>query len=117
MGGDWVYEHVVHQQIQKQKIHISWSAQITAYIISQYITNVYIKVDTRTLAMSFIVMWTGLGHRMVHTVAFGTDAQPIDIDNIYTTCISNMTADLIDTLSHSNKTIKGFGGTRPSNLK
>ena len=52
-----------------------------------------------------------------NTVRFDTDLAPVGIDNRCTGCISHVAQDFIGPLRSSNKSIKGFGGTRTSNIK
>ena len=50
-------------------------------------------------------------------VRFDTDSAPVGIDNRCTGCISHVAQDFIGQLRESGKSIKGFGGTRTSNVK
>ena len=48
-------------------------------------------------------------------VRFDTDAKPIGVDNRCSACISPYIEDFIGSLEDTNKTIKGFAGTRTDN--
>ena len=50
-------------------------------------------------------------------VRFDTDSAPVGIDNRCTGCISHVPEDFIGDLRDSTKSIKGFGGSRTSNIK
>ena len=50
-------------------------------------------------------------------IKFDTDAKPIEVDNICSTCISPYIEDFIGPLEDTNKTIKGFAGARTNNPK
>ena len=52
-----------------------------------------------------------------NTVRFDTDSAPVGIDNRCTGCISHVAQDFVGPLRDSDKTIKGFGGTRTRNVK
>ena len=52
-----------------------------------------------------------------HSITFDTDSRPIGIDNRCTACISHKVEDFTGPLMDTNRKIKGFGGTRTSNLK
>ena len=48
---------------------------------------------------------------------FDTDSAPVGIDNRCSGCISHVAEDFIGTLRDSDRTIKGFAGTRTTNIK
>ena len=50
-------------------------------------------------------------------VRFDTDVKPIGVDNRCSACISPYIDDFIGPLEDTNKTIKGFAGTRMDNPK
>ena len=52
-----------------------------------------------------------------NSIRFDTDSAPMGIDNRCSGCISHVAEDFIGGLNDSNKTIKGFWGTRTSNIK
>jgi hypothetical protein len=52
-----------------------------------------------------------------NSIAFDTDSGPVGIDNRCTACISDRIEDFEGHLSDSNRSIKGFGGTRTTNVK
>ena len=53
---------------------------------------------------------------MAHNVIFDTDVQPIGVNSRCTACISHIESDFIGELHESNKPIKGFGGTKITNI-
>ena len=52
-----------------------------------------------------------------NAVTFDTDSQEIGVDNRCTGCISHVAEDFIGPLQDCNRSIKGFGGTRTTNIK
>ena len=48
---------------------------------------------------------------------FDTDSAPVGIDNRCTGCISHVSQDFIGPLRDTNRSIKGFGGTRTNGVK
>jgi hypothetical protein len=48
---------------------------------------------------------------------FDTDSEPIGVDNWCTGCILHRIEDFVGPLEDSKQLIKGFGGTRTSNIK
>ena len=48
---------------------------------------------------------------------FDTDSAPVGVDNRFSGCISHQIADFIGYLVDCNRIIKGFGGTRTTNIK
>ena len=74
----------------------------------------------RYIVMSVLAMATGdkpgpnqVGQRVSR---FDTDSESIGIDNRCSACISHRIEDFIDNPQESNRTIKGFGGTRIENV-
>ena len=51
------------------------------------------------------------------SIRFDTDSVPIGIDNRCSACISHVAEDFIGQLEDSPKVIKGFGGTKTTNVK
>jgi hypothetical protein len=51
------------------------------------------------------------------TGSFDTDSKPIGIDNRCTACISHDETDFIGGITASNRWIKGFGGSKTTNVK
>jgi hypothetical protein len=68
------------------------------------------------LAFAAVAMQGTGGLKDNHT-SFGTDLAPIGIDNRCTGCISHRIEDFEGPLQESNRAIKGFGGTRTTNVK
>ena len=52
-----------------------------------------------------------------NSVRFDTDSAPVGIDNQCTGCISHVAEDFVGQLRDSDKSIKGFGGSRTSQIK
>jgi hypothetical protein len=52
-----------------------------------------------------------------NSIAFHTDSGPVGIDNRCAACTSHQIEDFEGHLSDSNRSIKGFGGTRTTNVK
>jgi hypothetical protein len=68
------------------------------------------------LAFATVAMQGTGGLKDNHT-SFDTDSAPIGIDNRCTGCISHRIEDFEGPLQESNRAIKGFGGTRTTNVK
>ena len=51
------------------------------------------------------------------TVQFDTDSAPVGVDNRCTGCISHVAEDFVGPLQECQRTIKGFGGTRTTNVQ
>jgi hypothetical protein len=68
------------------------------------------------LAFSAVAMQGTGGLNDNHT-SFDTDLAPIGIDNRCTGCISHQIEGFEGPLQESNRAIKGFGGTRTTNMK
>ena len=49
--------------------------------------------------------------------SFYTDSAPVGVDNRCSGCISHKVIDFIGELVHCNRTTKGSGGTRTTNIK
>ena len=56
-------------------------------------------------------------NRYNNRVIFDTDSYPIGIDNRCSGCISHKIEDFVGPLVDSARTIKGFGGSRTTNVK
>jgi len=52
-----------------------------------------------------------------HSISFDTDFGPIGVDNRCTGCISHRIEDFDGPLRESHRSIKGFGGSRTTNIK
>ena len=69
----------------------------------------------RLYVMSALAMQaTNSGERVA---IFDTDSAPIGIDNRCTGCISHVAKDFVGQLEESNRSIKGFGGSRTMGVK
>ena len=68
------------------------------------------------LAFAAVTM-QGTGGLQDNQISFDTDSAPIGIDNRCTGCISHRIEDFEGPLQESNRAIKGFGGTRTTNVK
>ena len=72
----------------------------------------------KAIAMIALAMQTQATYNAsAHNITFDTDSRPIGIDNRCTACISHKVEDFTGPLIDTNRNIKGFGGTRTSNLK
>jgi hypothetical protein len=75
----------------------------------------------RLLAMAAVVMpavdGSGMTTKRRNEVVFDTDADVIGVDNRASGCISHSINDFEGPLRESAKAIKGFGGTRTTNVK
>ena len=49
--------------------------------------------------------------------SFDTDSAPVGVDIRFSGCISHVVTDFIGELVDCNRTIKGFGGIRKTNIK
>ena len=56
-------------------------------------------------------------NKRTNVVRFDTDSAPVGIDNRCTGCISHIAEDFVGQLRDSDKSIKGFGGSRAPNIK
>ena len=68
------------------------------------------------LAFSATAMRAESGIRS-NTTTFDTDSAAIGIDNRCSACISHIAEDFIGNLADSNRTIKGFAGTKTTGIK
>ena len=76
------------------------------------------RTTTRLAAMSAVAMSTSAtASKYTNQVIFDTDSYPIGIDNRCSGCISHQASDFTGPLVDSNRTIKGFGGTKTKNVK
>ena len=69
------------------------------------------------LVLAALAMQTKSASAYENSIAFDTDSGPIGIDNRCTACISHRIEDFEGQLVDSNRSIKGFGGTRTKNVK
>lgn len=69
------------------------------------------------LAFAALAMQANTAGAYENNIAFDTDSGPVGIDNRCTACISNRIEDFEGQLVDSNRSIKGFGGTRTPNVK
>ena len=67
-------------------------------------------------AMAALAMSSKLGAQAHNPVTFDTDSKPIGVDNRCSACISHDPSDFVSDLRPSNRCIKGFGGTRHTNI-
>ena len=81
-------------------------------IRNKYRSKSYVKIFT----WSVMAMETRARNR-TNNVRFDTDSAPVGIDNRCTACISHIAEDFIGQLHDSQRSIKGFGGTRTNNVK
>ena len=68
-------------------------------------------------AMSVVAMRAEQCAVRENCVRFDTDSAPIGIDNRCTGCISHKIEDFVGPLIDSNRSIKGFGGSRVEHIK
>jgi hypothetical protein len=68
------------------------------------------------LACSAVCMTTEAVHAQSLTGSFDTDSKPIGIDNRCTACISHDATDFVGNVLPSNRWIKGFGGSKTTNV-
>ncbi len=62
-------------------------------------------------------MTTEAIHAQSLTGSFDTDSKPIGIDNRCTACISHDATDFVGDILPSNRWIKGFGGSKTTNVR
>ena len=74
------------------------------------------KTYVKIIAWSVMAMETK-AHSRTNNIRFDTDSAPVGINNRCTGCISHVAEDFIGQLNDSQKSIKGFGGTRTKNVK
>ena len=70
----------------------------------------------RIMACSVVALEVKANKR-TNVIRFDTDSAPVGIDNRCTGCISHIAEDFVGQLRDSNKSIKGFGGSRTPNVK
>lgn len=69
------------------------------------------------LVFAALAMQARSANAYENSIAFDTDSGPVGIDNRCTACISHRIEDFEGQLVDSNRSIKGFGGTRTKNIK
>jgi len=74
------------------------------------------SVTADALALPVVAMSAETSHNPRH-VRFDTDSGAIGIDNRCTACISHVAEDFEGPLVDSGRTIRGFGGSRTTNIK
>lgn len=73
---------------------------------------------TTLFALSVLAMQTRTTIASEREVRFDTDSTNVGVDNRCTACISHDIGDFVpDSIRPSNRAIKGFGGTRVTNVK
>jgi hypothetical protein len=70
-----------------------------------------------TLAMSVLAMQAHATVAMERQTTFDTDAETIGIDNRCSGCISHIREDFVGELRPSNRVVKGFAGSRTTNVQ
>jgi hypothetical protein len=68
-------------------------------------------------AFAGLAMQTQSANAYENSMAFDTDSGPTGIDNRCAACVSHRIEDFEGQLVDSNRSIKGFGGTRTKNVK
>ncbi|KAI2502103.1 hypothetical protein MHU86_12333 [Fragilaria crotonensis] len=69
------------------------------------------------LAMSVLAMQADVKTDTERRVRFDTDSEWVGVDNRCSGCISHVRSDFIGNLKRCNRVIKGFGGSRTTNVK
>ena len=72
----------------------------------------YVKILTYS-----VMAMEAKANMKTNSVRFDTDSVPVGIDNWCTGCISHVAEDFVGQLRDSDKSIKGFGGSRTSQIK
>jgi len=83
-----------------------------------YLKNKSFKNKTRLVATALTAM--ALQAQKTHwetNTSFDTDSYEIGIDNRCSACISGQVTDFVGTLKDTNRTIKGFMGTKTTNVQ
>jgi hypothetical protein len=75
------------------------------------------RCTTRVLAMSVLVMQANATISTERETRFDTDSELVGIDNRCSACISHESSDFDGPLEKSNRVVKGFGGSRTTNIK
>jgi hypothetical protein len=68
------------------------------------------------LAMSVLAMHARTAVATERMTQFDTDGEWVGVDNRCTGCISHVRSDFVSDLTPSNRSVKGFGGTRTTNV-
>ena len=77
----------------------------------------YCHKNTAIMLFAVIAMRASGMQENKNEIFFDTDSEPIGIDNRCTGCISHRIEDFDGPLTESHRTIKGFGGSRTTNVK
>jgi hypothetical protein len=88
-----------------------------AYRITRNSQNVRSTKLGAIMVFAAVAMSTQRTTHHDNKVVFDTDAEPIGIDNRCTGCISHRIEDFDGPLIDSNRAIKGFGGSKTTNVK
>jgi hypothetical protein len=80
-------------------------------------TNIARNMQTPTRRYTTAALFCFAAVAMQANGSFDTDSEPIGVDNRCTGCISNYIEDFVGPLEDSKRSIKGFGGSRTSNVK
>lgn len=80
---------------------------------TQYRTRSVARTSLRALA---VMVMSAKNGAYANTVQFDTDSSPVGIDSRCSGCISHQSSDFIGELRPCNRAIKGFGGTRTTNI-
>ncbi len=69
------------------------------------------------LCFAAVAMQANGSNTQERRAIFDTDSEPIGVDNRCTGCISHRMEDFVGPLMDSKRSIKGFGGSKTSNVK
>ena len=75
------------------------------------------RVITSLIVMLVMAMWTENMSIKEHKAYFDTDSKSIGINNRCSACISHDLNDFVGEVHKSDRVIKGFAGTRTTNVK
>ena len=110
-----IYKCMVSIEDKISRIQIIMESKYTkvkSYKGSKRRSRRYVRIMAYT-----VVAMEAKATNKTNVIRFNTDSAPVGIDNQCTGCISHVAQDFIGQLQDSGKSIKGFGGTRTSNVK
>ena len=115
----WLYEQksYFYERIAKMAIMQQRQAKLRrAYVATKRFHKTTRKQQRGIVALAAIAMQAG-SYANENQIQFDTDSEPIGIDNRCTGCISHKIEDFDGPLIESDRSIKGFGGSRTTNVK
>ena len=89
----------------------------SASAINKAVTNLQNRYEKSAVAMPVLALHARMAVATERPTKFDTDSETIGVDNRCSGCISHMKSDFIGELKQTNKVVKGFAGSRTTNVK